>query len=1266
MVRRSQKKALSLLVAVIMLLTVVFPVATFAETTTPPVFTIALLGTSDIHGQVMGYNYFTQASASGLTRVSTLVTQERTKYPNNILVDAGDSIQGTPMVYYYNKVDTSWMADPNKNYPMVEAYKYLKYDAWTLGNHEFNFGLNVLEPIIAEANAANIQVLSANTLDKNAVDKDPVTGDQPTWNKVKPYTIKTFKDPDGNDFKVAILGLTTPAIPNWESTQNYPGLQFGDIVTEGTKWVQYLKNDASGPKANAIIAVIHSGVGDDNPANDSTPFENEVLAFANANPQVNAIMTGHTHSALSGPIGTNNIYAVQPKNAGANLEEVAMNFVKDPNGNWTMATITGASLNASTSVAEDQALVTAIKPYHEAALNYLKTPVGNATDSFLANGQTIKDTALMDLVNKVQMYYGNADLSVAAPFSPTAKIPKGTVTIGDVSSVYIYENFLFTVKVNGAQLRKYLELSAGRYYKSYASGDIAVNKNSSVPDYNLDILQGAEYSVDLTKTGMFDSNGASLPGGQPRISKLKINGQDVQDNDVFKLALNNYRVNGGGGFLAAAGIVPQSTDPSAPNYITYDSQKELGDDGQVRSLMIKYFQDVAAGTVQPGKNSVEPTYDNNWQTVPRFLDIVGFTDTHGNIDNYPTTGTVKANAALLAGAVNKERATYGDERTIVLSSGDMLQGTPISNVLKGKPVIDVMNQMKFDAMEIGNHEFDWGIDTLNQNLSNAKFPFLVSNLALKAGDTDVNAASFLSNSKPYTIVDKDGVKVGIIGVINPETASIVMPSIINHFEITDPVAAVNKLVPQVKAAGAEVVIVLGHIADQYNYWPTSGTQPVTAPLSGDLANLAKGVTGVDAILGGHSHTTNYDLVPDATGKLIPAAIGYANGRGAAVIRLALDANDQVVGGTPNYLDVGNRLYSTLTPDPQVQAIVNAANAAIGPVFNEVIGKAEVDMTRSTATTGNLDSNLGDWAADVTKNAGQADFGFQNSGGLRIDIPKGDITVGQIWTLMPFDNEINTLDMTGAQVKNVLEYMVSGIKTPGHISGLRFIYDLNKPARFGYAADGKTVVVVNPDNSRVVKMTLPDGTPVDMNKVYKVAAPDFIATGGDNYPFVGNSTNLTNPHILVRDALINDLKVRKILNNLPDGRIQFYIAPTLTSTLPTSLTVIDSTDFSIRTEANSELDANVRVRITLTDPAQSPNLKLKVIISEEESNPIIFTKEGEAWFGPTGGFSLRDAAYNFNIKLTKSASYGFKLDLVEMGTGTILSSQTQTITVNPKH
>ncbi|SPF40139.1 putative 5'-nucleotidase [Candidatus Desulfosporosinus infrequens] len=1100
--------------------------ATLATPTTNP-FTVALLGTSDIHGQMMGWDYFQKKASTGMTRLATLVAQERAKYPNNVLVDAGDEIQGTPLVYYYDTIDKSWVGSTTNLYPMINAFNYMKYDTLVLGNHEFNFGLDVLKPLIAQAKALNMPYLSANTLDSTATASDPVTGDKPTWSDVKPYTIKNFTAPDGSTIKVAVLGLTTPDIPYWESPTHYTGLQWGDIVTEGTKWVHYLKDDPNGPQVNAVIAAIHSGEGVADPSTENPPNENEVLAFANANPEVDTILCGHTHVTLNQQEGTNKIWMVEPKNAASNLEEVVMNFTKNTAGKWTVdpTTETGTSLSASTSVPEDQGLVNLLQPAHQATLQYLQTSVGNTTAAFNADGQTIKDTALMDLVNKVQMHYGSAQLSVGAPFSPTAAIPKGTVNIADISSVYIYENYLYSLKVTGAQLKKYMEFSVGRYYQQYQPGDTSIKKNSSVPDYNLDVLQGANYTVDLTKKGLYDANGNSLAGGEPRIYNMTFNGQPVDDNTLYTLALNDYRFNGGGGFLAAAGIVPQTTAENAPGYITYDSRVALGQDGQVRSLMMKYFQDVAAGKITGDGvtgTSVTPTCDNNWETVPRFYDLLEYTDVHGSIDNSPATKPQK-NAALMSGLVNMERATYGDERTALLSGGDMMQGTPISNVLKGKPVIDWMNEIGFETMTVGNHEFDWGNDVLDQNLKNSSFPFLVANMKMKDGDTDPSATKLLSDAKPYTILNKDGLKIGVIGVITPDTANIVMPSIVGHYTFDDPATIINALVPKVKAAGADIVIVVAHIGDQSNSFPSTGQQPTTEPFGNDPQNLAymtHQLHGVTAVFGGHSHTYNYDLLTDADGNKIPAVIGAYNAYGAGDIKLALDANNKIVAAIPTFLDLYNRLNSSVTPDPAAQAIVDAANAQIGPVFTQVIGQAAVDLTRTTASSGYEDSNLGDWAADITAKVANTDFGFQNAGGIRCDLPKGPITVGDIWTLMPFDNDVDTANMTGTQIKSLLDYLVTSPKGIGHISGLHFVYNKSQPT-----------------GSKIVSLTKADGSPLVPDQVYTVAGPDFVLTGGDTYPFPTLSTNLQDSHVLVRDAMLNDIKARGTLNYQPDGRIQ---------------------------------------------------------------------------------------------------------------------------------
>ncbi|KLU60849.1 trifunctional nucleotide phosphoesterase protein YfkN precursor [Peptococcaceae bacterium CEB3] len=1144
--KRTNRRILSILLTLIMLISVCFPTAVFAGGTTPPPspLTVSILATTDLHGQLMGWDYFNKVPSTGLTRIATLIKQERAKNPNTILVDDGDTIQGTPLDYYYAKVDTSWTHDPAQNHPMAAAMTSLKYDAWTLGNHEFNYGTGILTPFIDKMKAGGIAVLSANTLDvtkavysvPGAVYDAPL-GDTSgnsyqTWDQVKPYIIKSFTDPNtGKTVKVAILGLTVPTIPTWENQTNYPGLGFADIVKDGSKWVKYLKNTE---KVDAIVATIHSGLGVDDPSTEQTPYENEVQAFANANPEVSAIIAGHTHTNLNGTYGTNKTLVVESRNAAANLMEINLQFTPDSSGHYveptaTSGTATGQNIAATTSVAEDPALVALAQPYHQATLAYLQTPIGTSTGEFRADGQTVEDTPIMDLVNKVQMYYTQKDgtlpagvpqISIAAPLSAGAYIPKAAVTIGDISSVYVYENYLFGITVTGQQLKKLMEATVDRYYQPWKQGDSQINKIPTQPDYNLDQLEGVNYTIDLTKpTGSF-------------IQSLTYNGSPVSDTQEFGLAINNYRFNSWntvGSTVYAADIVPQTTDPKAPNYVYFDSQKKLGDDGQIRSLMIEYFKDYAGGSVDTGQTSVPAVTDNNWQTVPRFVDMVEYTDTHGNIDNAPTSGTPHANAALMSGLVNSERARFGDDRTVLLSGGDMMQGTGISNMLHGKPVMDLMNEMHFDAMELGNHEFDWGLDTLDKNIEGETFPVLDANIKLKAGDTDPATTELLKDVKPSVMITKGNLKIGVIGVITTDTPNIVMPSVISHLDFTDPAAAITTETAKLKNQGANVIVVLAHIGDQYNPWKTSGPQLPKEPFSEDIANLAKSISGVDAIFGGHTHTTNYDLIPDSTGKLIPAAIGYCNGKGAGDIRLALDANNNVIDSNANYLDLYNRLNSSVKADPAAQAIVDAANAQNAPILNEVIGNAPQQIERgkgasAKSPSGPLDSALGDWSADVVAQAAHTDFGFQNGGGLRTDIASGPITVSGIYSLMPFDNVIYKMDMTGQQLKDLIEFLAGDpdSKGYGHISGFRFIVDPTKPV-----------------GSRVVYLAKSDGTAIDMNKTYTAAAPDFIATGGDKYPFLTDSSHQTSTFTLVRDAMISDIKARNTFTYQADGRIVNY-------------------------------------------------------------------------------------------------------------------------------
>jgi len=498
-----------------------------------------------------------------------------------MLIDNGDTIQGTPLSYYYDMIDTT------AEYPMMKVMGAMGYDTWTLGNHEFNYGLTTLNRIIGDANKEKINVLSANTYKTD------------NTNFVKPYTIKSFTV-KGKTVKVGILGLTTKTIPSWEDPAHYAGLHFNDLVDEAKKWVPQVK--AAG--ADIVIASIHSGI---KGASDTIP-ENQVDAVAQQVSGIDAILCGHTYTgktySYTNPAGKV-VPIVEPKNGDGIISQIDLNL--DVNGNFIGLNAFNVTI-PTTTVADPEILALA-KPYQDATLAYTNTVIGKSTDVFEGAKQLTQPSTIMELVNKVQANAAKATLSIAAPLSPTAKVPQGDVKRQDIMGVYVYENYLFGLKMTGSQLKNWLEWSV-RYYKQVTSSSNSIVKDPAlnIADYNLDQLYGATYDIDLTKPACtVDSTGKVITGS--RIKNLKINGVLVDNTETLKVAVNNYRYKGGGGFMAAAGFVPGSKAIIDATF--YDSGKTLGDDGQVRNMMFKYVQD---------KKTITPTNSENWKLYTTPLD----------------------------------------------------------------------------------------------------------------------------------------------------------------------------------------------------------------------------------------------------------------------------------------------------------------------------------------------------------------------------------------------------------------------------------------------------------------------------------------------------------------------------------------------------------------------------------------------------------------------------------------------------------------------
>jgi 2',3'-cyclic-nucleotide 2'-phosphodiesterase (5'-nucleotidase family) len=487
------------------------------------------------------------------------------------------------------------------------------------------------------------------------------------------------------------------------------------------------------------------------------------------------------------------------------------------------------------------------------------------------------------------------------------------------------------------------------------------------------------------------------------------------------------------------------------------------------------------------------------------ISVVSTNDFHGALIGSVHSwshGDVVGGAEYVAGYLNIVRQENPDG-VLYLDAGDAMQGTLISNYFWGASTIDVFNAMGVAAMAVGNHEFDWGQDVLQDRYDQADFPFLGANVFFKKkhGNPNHGHGGRPHWAKPYVVREVNGVNVGIIGLANPETPSITNPVHVADLIFTDPVEAVEEVLPEAEAEGATMIVVLAHIG---GYWPDFG----------EIEDLACGLDAdeVDLIVSGHTHGRIDDVMCG-----IPVVQAYSSGTAFARVDFAVDATGEVVsyemnysptstyqtyyGGPASYERWDTGEWVTVVPDPEVEAIVDYYEAQIAPIQNEVIGETLTPITRNYR----YESEMGDWVTDIMReyDAG-IDFAFTNSGGLRIDIDAGPITFGEVYEAQPFDNTLVVVELDGNEVRQVLEEGITGDHGVIQVSGLQFTFD--------YDAD---------PGSRVIGdvIDLSTGLPLDASTTYYVAVNDFMASGGDEY-FTLAANPQTNTYALVRDIVVD--------------------------------------------------------------------------------------------------------------------------------------------------
>ena len=505
---------------------------------------LTIIGTSDTHGNIWGYSYedMKESTGDGLARVSTYVSQVREENPNTILVDAGDTIQGTIMTDDLYSKDTT-------DHPVPAALNYMGYDAWVLGNHEFNFGVDTLKEIIAQT---DVPVLAANI--KNA-DGSYFTG--------AGYTIV-----ERGGVKVAIIGVTTPNIPRWDGTkQGVADLTFESMADAVADCIEEI-----GDGADVIMVSTHAGLS----AEYSTDGADAAQTILDKCPEVDVLQLGHTHTTY-----INNDGAIPVGETKNNASEVVRyDLTLNADKEITSATVETVSMK---DVEPDQGLrdVPAIKTAQEKTVSFIQDNVlGHAAADFqpvneingLPEGR-LQDTAVIDLIGTVQLENSGADVTAVALFKDTSDLKQGDLNYGNMFDIYKYPNVLYTVEVTGAEMKAYMEWAA-ECWNQWQPGDINISFNPDKAGYLHDHFIGLNYEVNLSK-----------PAGE-RIENVTFKGEPLTDDMTLTLCVNDYRYTG----LKNEGII--------------SGEKQWESSASVRDMLVAYLAE---------HDPLEPVVDNNWK-----------------------------------------------------------------------------------------------------------------------------------------------------------------------------------------------------------------------------------------------------------------------------------------------------------------------------------------------------------------------------------------------------------------------------------------------------------------------------------------------------------------------------------------------------------------------------------------------------------------------------------------------------------------------------
>ena len=1008
---------------------------------------VVIVATTDVHGRALGWDYVRDTPApGGLSRVATALETLRARYPGMlVLVDAGDLLQGNPFATFYGRYD------PRQPNPIVDAMNALQYDVVTPGNHDFDFGVDFLRRAAAQA---TYRYVSANVYDSAGGGAS-----------LFPQVVTLQRGP----VKVGITGFTTPGVMLWDRSQLAGKVSVRRIAGAAPAALAQLQ----GGGADVKVVLTHSGFGASSYDTAGVGAENDAAALAALNPKPDIVIVGHTHRELRDTV-ISGVHFVQPRNGAQSLSVVHVWLARDAAaGGRYRITRVQADLLPLANVAEQQRFTRRLDVVHQAARLWAGTPIGRATPGFDARYARVQDTPLLDFINEVQRRQAGAQLSAAAVFDVQTGIPEGEVHQREVSGIYPYENTLRAVRISGQQLREFLEHSA-RYFRTYAPPPNQPVINDSVPGYNFDVVSGVVYNIDLSR-----------PAGQ-RIRGLAYAGKIVQPTDSFTMAVNSYRQAGGGGYtmLSRARVV-------------YDKGEDI------RELLVNEIR--RAGTLQAA-TFLRPS----WAIIPdsaraaarvafapvagqavvvrardsTLLRVLTITDLHGQLEprvwDWSQGRPVGGVAAMKPWLDSLARACGCT--SVRLDAGDEMQGTALSNVTFGRTTVAALNALGFDAAAIGNHEFDWSIDTLRQRMREAKYAFLSANITTSGGTARPDWVT------PWTLISKYGTRIAVIGLTTTETPTATAPRNVQGLAFGNGAEAIKRYLPEARAQ-ADFVIVVAHAGATCD----SG---MGSACHGEILDVARQLDSgsVDLIVAGHSHQRVNTVVNG-----IPIVEAQSSGRSIGVVDFVRTGGRRQVR-----IELVTPYADQVRPDVALTEALGRQQQAVRNITERTVARLKLPLKREGE-----EYALGRLIADAQRSAGRADAAIMNNGGIRADLPAGPITWGMVYQVQPFQNRLQRLTVKGSALQEALEQCVSGNpdRVPDcHIAGVEVWYDARKPA-------GKRIERVRFDNRQNL----------EKDRTYTLVVSDFMATGGSGFRMLAAAPR-EDLDVVDVDALIRYLAV----------------------------------------------------------------------------------------------------------------------------------------------